>query len=109
MDLRSDKAGATHVWLRRASLYGAGLGLGTVPLIIFTIGTLIFNSMPWPQQDLGTAIAYVAVLVYPVADLAALVCLAQRQSRFRWIGSGMLPGLIVTGYVAWEALEHSNF
>ncbi len=38
MDLRSDKAGATHVWLRRASLYGAGLGLGAVPLIIFTIG-----------------------------------------------------------------------
>ncbi len=73
------------------------------------IGTLIFNSKSWPQQDLGAAIAYVAVLVYLVASLAALVCLAQRRSRFRWIGSGMLPGLIVTGYLAWQALEHSNF
>ncbi len=40
-------------WLGRVGLYSAGLGLGLIPLIIFAIGTLVFNSMPWPQQTAG--------------------------------------------------------
>jgi hypothetical protein len=95
-------------WLGRVGLYSAGLGLGLVPLIIFTIGTLVFNSTPWPQQATGTDIAYIAVFVYPVAGIIALVCLVQRQARFRWIGSGMLSTLVVTGYLAWQTLAHSN-
>lgn len=105
---RSDKHGATRVWLRRVGLYSVGLGLGLVPLLIFAIGTLIFNIMPWPQQSAGTDIAYVAVFVYPVAGIIALVCSLQRQARFRWIGIGLLSAILLTGYLAWQALAHSN-
>ena len=47
------------------------------------------------------------MFVYLVEGVIALIFLGH-QGRFRWVGSGILSVIIITGYMAWQALAHSN-
>lgn len=68
----------------------------------------MYNS-PWePGQVHARDIAYIGLAAYPVAGLISLAYVTQERPRLRWLGSGMLSAVIVTGYVAMQVLEHGN-
>ncbi len=97
-----------QIWLRRCSLFSAGLGLGFIPALVFVFA-FVLNVVPGLTKAFGLSNLFVLLgWIYGAEWIIDLAYFIPRPVRFRWLSYGMTSALLATAFLLLELYSHSN-